>query len=91
LGDSYIDRADEVLVTNHNVRQEDTKYDRKEPGAEEAFPCLLWGDLNERRAAKGDATDIRKDIVCDDHGHGQEEPNHALEDVIDDEMSLANN
>lgn len=39
-------------------------------------------------AAECDAADVGKDVVCDDQRHGQEEPDHAFEDVVDDEMGL---
>lgn len=42
-------------------------------------------------ATKCDAADVGKDVVGDDEGGWQEEPNHAFEDVVHDEMGLEDN
>jgi hypothetical protein len=89
--ETYIDRAYEVLVASHDIGQTNTENDGEEPRAEETLPRLLWRNLDQRRAAEGNTTDIRKDVVCDDHGNRQEEPDHPLENVVDDKMSLAHN
>ena len=38
--------------------------------------------------AKGDATDVGENIIGDDQGCWEEEPDHTLEDVVHDEMGL---
>ena len=53
-----------------------------------ALDGLLGRQLDELGTAKSDAADVRKYIVCDDERGGQEEPDHALEDVVHDEMRL---
>lgn len=63
----------------------------EEPRAEEAFPCLLGRDLDQGGSAKGDAAEVGPDVVGNDHGNGQDEPDEALEDVVNDEMRLSNN
>lgn len=42
------------------------------------------------RAAKGDTADVGEDVVCDNQRHWQEEPDHALKDVVHDEVCLHN-
>jgi hypothetical protein len=85
---AYIDRADEVFVAGHDICKGDAENDGEEPCTKESFPRLLGRDFNQRRAAEGDATNVGKYIVCNDHGHGQKEPDHALENVIYDEVGL---
>lgn len=70
---------------------QDAPDDGEEPGAEEALPRLLGGDLDQLVAAEGDAAEVCEDVVCYDHGNGQDEPDEALEDVVDDKVGLADN
>ena len=49
---------------------------------------LLWTELNQLRLSKGDSTDICKDVVDDDQADRKEEPDHALEDIVHDEVRL---
>lgn len=83
-----IDRADEVLVPHHEVCQTESEDDGEEPCSYEAFNSLFRGDFDELCAAKGDAADICEDVVRDDKRDREEEPDHALEHVIDDEVGL---
>lgn len=85
---THIDRADEVFVARQEMRKTNAPDDGEEPGAYEALPCLLGRNLNQLRASKGDTTKVCENVVCDDHGNRQNEPVEALEDVVDDEMSL---
>lgn len=84
-----VDGADEELVLGEEVGRQDAPDDGEEPGAEEALPRLLGGDLDQLVAAKGDAAEVGEDVVCYDHGYGQDEPDEALEDVVDDKVGLA--
>lgn len=52
------------------------------------FHRLLWRDLDELGPAKCNTAHVGKDVVDDDQAHGQEEPDHALKDVVHDEVSL---
>ena len=52
------------------------------------FNSLLGADLDQLCAAESDTADVRKDIVGDDQADRQEEPDHALEDVVHHEVSL---
>ena len=53
-----------------------------------AFHSFLRTQLDKRRPAERDPTYVRENIVRDDQTDRQEEPDHALEDVVHDEMSL---
>ena len=83
-----VDRADEVLVACNKVGNEDTPENGEEPGAQEAFPCLLGRNLDEGCPSKGDAAKIGPDVVADDHGDGEDEPDEAFENVVDDKVCL---
>ena len=85
-----VDRADEVLVVAEEVNNEHTPDNSEEPGAEEALPCLLGRDLNEGCPSKRDTAEVGKDVVGDDHGHGENEPDKSLKDVVDDKVRLSN-
>jgi len=61
----------------------------EEPSAQEAFPRLLWRDLDQRRPPKRNTTEVGKNVVGNDHGDGQDEPNEPFENVVDDKMRLA--
>lgn len=63
----------------------------KKPGTQETLPCFLGRDLDERCSSECDAAQVSKDIIGDDHGNGQNEPDEALENVVDNEMCLTNN
>ena len=41
--------------------------------------------------AKGDTAEVGKDVVRYDHTNRQNEPDEAFEDVVDDEVRLADN
>lgn len=54
------------------------------------FHCLLRAQLDKLRPSEGDPTDISKDVVGNDKHHRQEEPDHAFEDIVHDEVCLHN-
>jgi hypothetical protein len=54
------------------------------------FNGLLRADLNKLSAAECDTTDVCEDVVGDDKTDWQEEPDHALENVVHDEVRLHN-
>ena len=86
-----VDGAGEVRVAHQNVGEAERKDDGEDPGANETFDSLFGTDLDELRTAKGDTTDVSEDVVGDDQSSGEEEPNHALEDVVHDEVGLDDN
>lgn len=87
---TYVDRADEVFVLRQNGSHSKAEDDGEEPGTEESFPRLLGRDLDQGCPTESDAAQVSEDVVGDDHGHGQEEPNEAFEDVVDNKVGLTN-
>ena len=49
---------------------------------------LLGTNLNQLRPTKRDPADIGEDIIGNNQAHRQEEPDHAFEDVVHDEVGL---
>ena len=88
VGAEVVDRADEVLVAHEDVGHKEAEDDGADPGADEAFDSLFGGELDQLGAAEGDAADVGEDVVGDDEADGEEEPDHALEDVVHDEVGL---
>lgn len=86
--EAYVDRADEVLGAHHDVHQEDAKENGHDPGTNKALDGLLGRQLNELGATESDTANVSPDIVGDDEGGRQEEPDHAFEDVVHDEVGL---
>lgn len=70
------------------MAEENAHEDGADPGADEAFDGFLGRDLDERGAAKGDATEVGKDVVCNDQRGGHKEPKDAGKDVVDDKVAL---
>ena len=54
------------------------------------FNGLLWADLDELCATEGDTADVGEDVVRDHQTDWDEEPDHALEDIVHYEMGLHN-
>jgi hypothetical protein len=91
VGTEIVDRADEVLGAHQNVGEAERKDDGKDPGADEAFDSLFRTDLDELSTTESNTTEVCKDIVGDDQSSREEEPDHALENVVHDEMGLDDN
>ena len=89
--ETYVDRADEILVPHQNVREQQAKDDGEDPRTQETFNRLLGRDLNQLGPSEGYAADVGENVVRDDQRNGEEEPYHALEDVVHDEVGLDNN
>ena len=85
---TYIDGTDEIFVSHKHVGYGETKDDGTDPRAYETLHSLLGRQLDELSAAKGDATYVREDVVGDDQTCRQEEPYHAFEDIVHNEMRL---
>ena len=85
---THVDGADKVLGLHHQGSEEHGPDDGHDPGADETLDGLLGRQLDELGAAKGDAADVGEDVVGDDESGGEEEPDHALEDVVHDEVGL---
>lgn len=91
MAQTYIDRADKVRVAAEQISHSEAEDDCKDPSAEETLDSLFGADLDELGAAKSDAADVGKDVVCNDQRGGQEEPDHALENVVHDKVGLDDN
>jgi hypothetical protein len=78
-------------MLEHEFGQEVAEDDGKDPSAEKAFQSLLRRQLDELGSAKGNTTQIGEYVIGDDESGGKEEPDHALEDVVDDEVGLNHN
>ena len=87
----YIHGADEVFVSHQDIRHGKSKDDRTDPRSHKTLNSLLRRQLDELGTAKGNATDVGEDIVGDDQGCWEEEPDHTLENVVHDEMGLYDN
>jgi hypothetical protein len=71
------------------VGQSNAPKNSEEPCAQEPFPRLLRGDLDEWCPPKSDSTEVCPNVVCYNHRDGQDEPDEAFQDVVDDEMRLS--
>ncbi len=80
--------ADEVFVPHQHIGHSETKDDRAYPGAYESFHGLFRGKLDKLCFAESYTADVGEDVVRDDEGCWEEEPNHALEYIVHDEMGL---
>lgn len=85
---TYIHGADEVFITHKDICHEVAEHDGGDPSANEAFNRLFRRNVDEQRAPKSYAADISKDIIGYYERGRKEEPDHALENVVHDEMSL---
>lgn len=85
---TYVDWADEVLIPHQHVRHAEPEDDGAYPSADESFDSLFGRNLDKLSAAEGDAADVCEYVVGDDEGCREEEPNHAFEDVVHDEVCL---
>lgn len=87
---THIHRTDEILVPHHHIGQPISDDDGKDPCANEPLDRLVRRQLDERGPSKDLSANVGKDIVRDDKARGQQKPDQALEDVVDDEMGLHN-
>ena len=87
---TYIDWADKVLIAHEYIRHGEAEENRQDPSADESLDCLLRRKLDQLRTAECDAANISENIVRDDERSRQEEPDHALKDVVHNEMCLDN-
>lgn len=87
---AYIDGADEELGAHHDAAEDNAEDDGHDPRTNKSFHRLLGRELDELSATESNTADVGPDIVGDDQGGGEEEPDHALEDVVHDEMGLHN-
>lgn len=65
-GNAYVDWTDEIFVAHQDVGHGEAEDYGQDPGAHKAFDGLFGGELDQLRAAEGDAADVGEDIVGDD-------------------------
>ena len=61
--------------------------DRAQERADESLDRLLWRELDEWRAAHGDTTYVREDVVANDEACRDEEPDEAFKNIVYDEVA----
>ena len=85
---TYVDRTNEIGIAGHDRGQPDTEHDGKDPGSNKPLNGLLRRYSNKLRSAEGDSADVSKDIVGNDQGRRQKEPDHAFKNIVHDKMCL---
>ena len=83
-----INRADEVIIPHQQIRHSHSKHDREDPCSNETLNGLLWRQLNKLGTTECNSTEVGENVVTDYQRDGQEEPNHAFEDVVHYEVGL---
>lgn len=91
VGSQVVDRADEELGSHHDVGEDHGEDDGHDPSTNETLDGLLGRQLDELSASEHNTADVSEDVIGDDKSGGQEEPNHALEYVVHDEVGLNDN
>jgi hypothetical protein len=79
------------LVAHEDVGHDHSENDGADPSANKTFDGLLRRNLDQLGATKGDSANVGEDVIGDDQRSGKEEPNHSLENIVDDEVRLHNN
>lgn len=74
VGAKVVGGADEEAGAHQDMGEEDAEENCHDPGAQETLDRLLGRQLDQLGAAKGDAADVGEDVVGDDEGRGEEEP-----------------
>ena len=82
-----VNGADHVVEAHEVGAPEETEDERTKERADETLDCLLGRQLDEGGATNRDTPDVGEDIVTDDEGCGNPEPNETLEDVIHNEVA----
>ena len=80
-------RANHVVESHEEGTPGDAESHGAEERADKALNRLLGRKLDQGRLAEGDAADVGEDVVADDERGGHEEPDHALKNVVHDEVT----
>lgn len=72
-----------------NETYEHAKDNGHEPATNESFNSLLRRQLDKGSSAHKESENVCPDIVGNDQRRGKEEPDQTLKDVVDNEMTLA--
>ena len=83
-----LERTHELAVVAEYGGQHEAEYDGGEGAADEALPGLLGRQLDQPGASKKKAEHVGHDVIADDERDGQQEPDEALEHVLDHEIRL---
>ena len=83
-----LDGTDEEVALAQEVAESEGEEDGGDAAAHEALPRLLRAELDQRGAAHEEAEHVGHDVVHDDHHDGQDVPDEALEQVLDDQVGL---
>ena len=73
----------------HEVRKAKTHNNCGQPSSNEAFPRLLWTQLDQRGPTHREAEHVGHDVVDDHHHDGHDEPDEPLKHVLDDQVALS--
>lgn len=71
------------------VSYQHAKEDCHDPSSDKSFDSLLGGQLDQRSLAPEESKDVGPNVVGNHQGGRQEEPDQTLKDVVDDEVTLA--
>lgn len=80
-GTDHVVKAHEVRAPDHTEQQGTPKRTHK------PFNSFLWGELYQRCTPDGHAPYICKGVIANNQGGGNPEPNHALKDIVNDEVT----
>ena len=72
----------------HEVCKTEAHHNGCQSTSDEAFPSLLWTQLDQWSAAHREAKHVGHDVVDDHHHDGHDEPDEPLEHVLNDEVAL---
>ena len=70
----------------HKVSQSKTHHNSCKTTTNKSFPSFLRAQLDQWGSAHEKTKDIGHDIIDDDHHDRHDEPDEALEHVLDDEV-----
>jgi hypothetical protein len=90
IGSEVLNGTDEVAELHQDVGQNQSDDNGAKPGSNKSFDGLLGRYLDKLGATESDAADVGEDVVGNDKRDGKEEPDHAFENVVDDELRLDN-
>ena len=81
-------KQEKLKSTNlaHEVGQPKTHHHSGKPASNKSFPSLLWAEFDQGGSAHEKAENIGHDIIDDNHHDGHDEPDEALEHILDDEV-----
>lgn len=88
--EAYGYRANKIWVSHQDVGEEHSHDNRPTPCSDETLDGLLRAQLDKLGTSKKHTADVGKNIVGNNKRSGKEEPDHALKDVVDNEMGFNN-